>query len=144
MSVVAIGTSVGGVVDETGANVKRRRTAMGMSVNSLAKRAGVDRGSLTTLEAGGSVRDTTVAAVERTLSELEHEMGMDVPSQVAEVAPEKPSVIRVEVQGVYGAKALVFEAPPENLAELEDMVDRVLRRLAGEQGEGARERLTGE
>lgn len=132
MTALRIATSVGAVESLSGEQFKARRAAIGMSVAALAKRAGVDRGSLTALEDGRTVRDTTVAAIDRTLTELEHELGMDVPS-VIEPAAEldvAPKVMRVEVQGVYGAKALVFEAPVENVAELEAMVDRVMRRLA--------------
>jgi hypothetical protein len=98
-----------------------------MSVSALAKRAGVDRGSLAAFEAGGSVRDTTVAAIDKTLSDLEHEMGMDEPSQVT--TPD-PGFIRFRVEGVYGARALVVEGPVGNLPELEAAVDRIMKRLA--------------
>lgn len=129
-------TSVARVADASaGHDIHQRRVAIGISVAELARRAGVDRGRLAALEAGENVRDTTLAAVIRALADLEHELGMDMPSQVAAIpaAEEKANVMRVEVQGVYGAKALVFEAPVENLAELEAMVDRVMRRLAGEE-----------
>ena len=87
-----------------------------MSVSALAKRAGVDRGSLAALEAGHAVRDTTTAAIEKALSELEYELGMDVPSVVAQPRPEqRPAMIRFTVEGVYGAKALVVEGPVDNL-----------------------------
>jgi len=110
---------------------KARRTAIGMSVSALAKAAGVDRGSLTALEAGQPVRDTTVASVEKTLTDLEHEMGMDLPAQVVPItasAPD-PGFIRFKVEGVYGANALVIEGPVENIGALEAAVDRLLRRL---------------
>lgn len=137
MSVTALPTSVTRVDDQTGALVRQRRTAMGMGVKALAEHAGVDRGRLHVLEEGGNVRLTTVSAVLAALDDLEHEMGMDTPSVVAAPDPTAaPNIIRVEVQGVYGAKALVFEAPVENLAELEEMVDRVMKRLAGEQSKG--------
>lgn len=121
----------------SGADVQRRRLAIGMSVAELAKRASVDRGRLSALERGEKVRDTTLAAVVRALTDLEHELGMDVPSQVAQVeaAPQEPAaphMVRIEVDGVYGAKALVVEGPVEDLPALEAAVDRILRRLAGE------------
>ncbi len=138
MSVTPISTSVAAVTDvSTGEDIHRRRLAIGISVAELARRAGIDRGRLSALEAGEKVRDTTLAAVVRTLADLEHELGMNEPSQVvpAKVAAERPNVIRFEVQGVYGAKALVVEGPVENIAELEAAVDRIMRRLAGEQGQ---------
>ena len=134
MSAVQLASSVVPVMTERGDQFKSRRTAIGLSVSALAKRANVDRGSLANLEDGKAVRDTTVAQIEKTLSDLEHELGMDVPSAVEAPSSATPGMIRFKVEGVYGAKALVVEGPVENLAELEEMVDRVMRRLAGEQG----------
>ena len=71
--------------DQTGAQVRQRRVAIGMSVSALAKEAGVDRGSVTALEAGRSVRDTTEAQIDKTLTDLEHELGIDVPSVVTPI-----------------------------------------------------------
>ena len=140
MSVTSIATSVAPVTDaSSGANIQRRRLAIGMSVAELARRANVDRGRLSALEAGDNVRDTTLAAVVRALSDLEHELGMDEPSQVAPVQmasePPAPHMVRIEVDGVYGAKALVVEGPVDDLPALEAAVDRILRRLAGESRE---------
>lgn len=140
MSLDELATSVAVVTDaSSGADIQKRRLAIGISVAELARRAGVDRGRLSALENGEKVRDTTLAAVVRALEEHEHELGMDLPSQVK--APTtvsgdetpKPNVIRFEVQGVYGAKALIVEGPVDNLPELEAAVDRIMRRLAGDQ-----------
>ena len=136
MSALHVATSVKAVMSEQGGQFKARRTAIGLSVSALAKRAGVDRGSLTNLEDGKPVRDTTVALIDKTLSDLEHELGMDEPSVVeAPAAAAAPAMIRFTVEGVYGAKALVVEGPVENIAELEAAVDKIMRRLAGEQGD---------
>lgn len=140
MSVMPLPTTVGVMSDTAGDRYKARRTAIGLSVSALAKRAHVDRGSLTALEQGQPVRDTTLAAIEKALAELEHELGMDEPSAVSLVSPEpvaeKPHTIRFEVQGVYGAKALIVEGPVDDLPALEAAVDRIMRRLA----EGADEK----
>ena len=116
-------------VDATGADVSARRTAIGMSVSALAKRAGVDRGSLAALEEGRSVRDTTVAAVIRTLSDLEHEMGMDEPDPSRRA---EPNLIEFEVTGDFGVRVVV-KGPVENAAELEASVARLIRDMKGAQ-----------
>jgi transcriptional regulator with XRE-family HTH domain len=118
-----------------GSRVRARRVKMGISVKELAMRAGVDRGTLSSLEADDDrVRDTTIAAIERALDLLEQEMGMDAPGPDEEKAP---GLVRFEVTGVYGADALVVEGPVENLAELEAMIDRIMRgSRAGERGNG--------
>jgi transcriptional regulator with XRE-family HTH domain len=122
------------VAEESGAErcsgqaFKARREALGMGRTPLARRAGVDPSRIRMLEEDDPrLRGTTVAAIDRALGELEHEMGMDSPSQVVEV--EKPHLIRIEVQGVYGAKALIVEGDPEDRATLEAMVDRIMRNL---------------
>lgn len=110
--------------DGRGAAVRTRRERLGMSKAALAKLAGVDRGKLQRFEDGEDTPSARwIAGIERALDDFEAETGHD------QAEPEKPSMIRVEVQGVYGAKALVVEAPPENLPELEAMVDRIMRNL---------------
>lgn len=122
MAALARRTTLAGV-DATGGDVHARRTAIGMSVSALAKRAGVDRGSLAALEEGRTVRDTTVAAVLRTLSELEHEMGMDVPEPAP---PAQPHLMEFEVTGDFGVR-IVVKGPVEDAAELEASVARLIR-----------------
>lgn len=122
-------TTVAGV-DATGADVNRRRTAIGMSVSALAKRAGVDRGSLAALEEGRTVRDTTAAAVLRTLADLEHEMGMDVPEPPTAA---QPSLMEFEVTGDFGVRVVV-KGPVENAAELEASVARLIRDMKSDRG----------
>lgn len=122
-----------------GAELRARRDAIGISRRDLADRAGVGRGSIEKIEAGETLRGhyAIVGAIDKALSDLEHEMGMDLPSQVETIkAPTatEPGVVRVRVEGVYGAKSLIVEAPPENVAELEAMVDRIMRNLQ-QQGE---------
>ena len=130
--------TVTGVNAHAGAQIKARRTAIGMSVSALAKRAGVDRGSLTALESGGTVRDTTVAAVELTLSDLEHEMGMDEPSRVMEprgfVEEERGGIVRIRLEGVFGATSAVVEAPADNPDALAAALDVLMRRMKADEG----------
>lgn len=113
----------GVTTDSAGERKRDRRLLLGLSVSALAKRAGVDRATLKRVEADDpDVRDTSVVAIERALTELEQEMGMDDPDGDS-------SVVRFTVRGVYGAESLVVEGPVENIAELERSVDRIMRRL---------------
>ena len=124
-------TSLGRVDDNRGSEVKARREALGLSVRSLASLADVDRGRLAKFEEGEtSPRDYWIQRVENALDRAEAE-GVELSPGDDEPAPS--GLIRFKVEGVYGAKALVVEGPVENLPELEEMVDRVMRRLAGEQ-----------
>ena len=126
-------TSLGRVTDENrGAAVRARREHLGMTASGLAKLAGVDRGKLRAFEDGADApSEPWIGRVERALDGFEAETGHR-PGEATE-APHS-GMIKFTVEGVYGAKALVVEGPVENLAVLEDMVDRVMRRLAGDNG----------
>lgn len=113
--------------------MRARREHLGMTASGLAKLAGVDRGKLRAFEDGEDApSEPWINRVERALDGFESETGHE-PGEAANKPPEA-GFIRFKVEGVYGAKALVVEGPVENLPELEEMVDRVMRRLAGENG----------
>lgn len=109
-----------------GARIEARRLAIGMGVAPFARAAHMDRGTVERAESDApGTRETTYVALERTLDELEAEMGMSDPDA------ERPGVVRFVVRGVYGAESLVVEGPVDSIAELEKSVDRIMRRLAG-------------
>lgn len=116
-------TDLGGS-EESGDGIRKRRERLGLSRTRLAEMAHVDRDTLTKLEEGlTKARGTTVAAILRVLDELEEETGMADPHP-----NNGGGVVRFEVKGVYGAESLVIEGPVENIAELQEAVDRLLRR----------------
>lgn len=133
MTHAATTTSLGRVTDESrGAAVRARREHLGMTVSGLAKRAAVDRGKLAKFESGENTpTERWINGVERALDAFEEETGHE-PGEVEQKAAAAPGLIRFTVEGVYGAKALIVEGPVDNIAELEEMVDRVMRRLAGD------------
>lgn len=121
-----------GEPERAGAEFKRRRDAIGLSRSELAKRAGVDRSRVQMAEEDDPrLRDNTLGAIDRALSALEREMGM------GETRPDEPHLIRIKVEGVYGAKALIVEGRPEDQAQLEAMVDRIMRNLRSGDAEGS-------
>lgn len=126
-------TSSAGNSDDRGAAIQRRIDALGISDREWHAQTGIDRKTLhRAIRNEPGTRSSTYTAIEAELDRLEAKVsGRPVAHQVS----ERPNMMRVEVQGVYGAKALVFEAPVENIAELEAMVDRIMRRLAGEEGD---------
>lgn len=108
--------------NEAGDALRDRRMALGLSLSALHRRSGIDRGTIKRMEEGiEGTRGTTWGAVNRALSDLEHEMGMN--------DPESPGIVRFVVRGVFGADSLVVEGPVESIAELERSVDRIMRRL---------------
>lgn len=128
---------------ERGDRIRERRENLGMSLRGLADRAGVDRAALTKFERGeqvGSPEEWWVRKIERALDAFEQETGHaptedSPPESAATTAESNPGFIRFRVEGVYGAKALVVEGPVDNLPQLEAAVDRIMRRLAGDQGD---------
>lgn len=124
--------SSAGSTDDRGAAIQRRIDDLGISDREWHAQTGIDRKTLhRAIRNEPATRASTYTAIESELDKLEAKVA---GRPVSQRASEKPSVMRVEVQGVYGAKALVFEAPVENMEELEAMVDRVMRRLASEGG----------
>lgn len=123
------------VSTDKGAELQARRKAIGMSVRALAERASVDRATIPKVEAGERVRGyfEIVGALDKALSEIEHEFGMDLPSQVAPLRPigdPSEGMVEFEITGNFGVKAVV-KGPVANLAELQEAA----RRLIADMGE---------
>jgi len=116
-----------------GAAIQRRIDALGISDREWHTQTGIDRKTLhRAIRNEPGTRASTYTAIEAELDKLEAKVA---GKPIAQAAPEKPNMIRIEVPNVYGAQALVFEAPVEDAAMLEAMVDRIMRRLAREQGD---------
>lgn len=114
----------------TGREIAARRERLGLRIKDLAEHADVSRDTLSDWERGvRRPQYQTVDAVVAALERLEEEMGIDAPPASPEAGTGR--VVRFEVEGVYGAKALVVEGPIEDIAELEDAVDRIMRRIQG-------------
>lgn len=112
------------VNDAAGANIQRRRLAMGLSVSKLAAEAKVDRGRLAALEAGDpKVRPSTIGAVESALERLETEMGMNAPSALDTDYVE----FRIPELG-----DMVVRGPVRDLDALQKAVARLLREMRGD------------
>ena len=126
------------VDSDNGARIRARRKALGMTAGRLASMAGVSREHLSAVENGHKApMDEWVRRVELAMDRYARETGQEEPD-ADEGQPGSDTsrgLIRFTVEGVYGAKALVVEGPVENIAELEAAVDKIMRRLAGEQGD---------
>jgi predicted transcriptional regulator len=89
-------------MDITGADIARRRKALGMDRKALAAEAGVDRGTLTRIEDDPDYRpkEITVAAVVRALTRIEEESGIDeLASGLVTVTLDMPGGGRAVVKG---------------------------------------------
>lgn len=119
-----------GDAEDRGAKIKARIDALGITDRQWHERTGIARQTLAkAIRNEPQVRPGTYTAIEAELDKMERAVsGEPVATQQK---PPPAGVVRVTVEGVYGAKALIVEAPPENLAELEEMVDRIMRNLRG-------------
>lgn len=132
-----------------GSEFRERRLRLEMTQEQVAAEAGLNRDTVGAVEAGKGGSKSR-RQLSEALKRLEDE-GHFPPLTVSEEDPEArqaetpvpaPSadqprpMVRFTVEGVYGAKALVVEGPVENVAELEAAVDRIMRRLAGDQAPG--------
>lgn len=105
----ALPSTVWHVTDGVGSSIRARRTALGMSVRALAVAAGVDRSRVATVEDGGTVRPSTLGAIEAALAKLEAEMSGPydkVPEQITQTIrlPDGTEVVHTgSVDGVIEA-----------------------------------------
>jgi transcriptional regulator with XRE-family HTH domain len=127
----AVGRFPAVVENSAGSRLRARRKALGLTGTGLAKLAEVSREHLSAVETGHKEPTSEwLRRVELALDNYEHETGQDEPA----AEPNDAGFVRFKVEGVYGAKALIVEGPVENIAELEAAVDRIMRRLAGDNG----------
>lgn len=113
-----------------GAEILRRREALGITKVALARAAGVTRETLAALEDGRGHRSDTLAKVRRALDELEKgSLG------AAQREPE-PGMIEFELADGFGIRVVV-KGPVAEADALERSVARLVRDLRGKQGDEA-------
>lgn len=111
-----------------GQSIDRRARALGIfttrEFERMTERVGrrVPRASIKKA-IGGVASDAIFDRVEAALDRLEEETEPEMPEDPG------PNLIRMRVEGVYGAKSLILEGSPENQAQLEAMVDRIMWNL---------------
>lgn len=102
-----------------GQSIRRRRTSLGMTVKALADKAGVDRGRLAAIEEGATARASTIGAIEAALTRLEEEMSGPY---------DERGLVTFRLSGNFGVDVVV-QGPVDNLDELEESVERLIRRM---------------
>lgn len=122
MSAMALPITVDRVNAGRADQIRARRVRLGISVKALAMRAGIDRGTLASLEAGDErIRDSTFGTVERALEALEQEMGVEPGGSLADV-------VEFRVSGDFGVDVVV-KGPVRDMAAMEESVARLLARI---------------
>lgn len=126
MSAMPIGAKLSAVNDDSGAEIRARRKRLGMTIGALAERAQVHRDTLSAIERGGSDPQTSTAGrIERALDELEHEMGMDLPSVVGVVGDPDEGLVEFTVEGHFGVRAVV-KGPIKDIDKLQEAVGKLI------------------
>lgn len=106
-----------------------------MSVRNLAGLSQVDRATITRAEDDDPrVTELTYSRIERALDDWERETGADeeqpdsaTPSAEQPAPANGPKLVKFTIHGVYGAAEVIVEGPVENMAELQEAVDKLLR-----------------
>jgi transcriptional regulator with XRE-family HTH domain len=115
-----------------GVVARARRERLGASQGDVADEAGVNRDTVSAVEHDqASARSRRL--VMDTLTRLEEEAGLPPYGEplVERVAPIEGAsgLLRVEVPGLHGARALVVEGPVDNPEALAAAVEAIMRRL---------------
>lgn len=125
------------VADDFGAEIIRRREAVGLDQAALAREAGVGRTTLHNIEAGGSPRATTRLKLMRALEAAEAESGVVLAaSQTPEV-----EMIEFQVEGDFGVKVTVRGPVADHETLRADVAEiiRSIRENDGRSTEGQRD-----
>jgi transcriptional regulator with XRE-family HTH domain len=116
------------------AEYRDRRNRLGLSQEALADRAGVDRSRIKKVEEGDtSVRDSTIGAIGWALTDLEREMGMDLPSTVRTLGEPAEDMVEFSVEGNFGVRAVV-KGPVRDIDALREAVARLIADMNREHG----------
>lgn len=110
----------GAMDDAEGARIKARREHLMMGRRELAEMAGVDRGTLTSIEEGGGYQGKTLGKILRALDEAEAEAGVG-----ARPAADDGDVRVIEIELGEGAGRVVVRGPITDRATLEETAARL-------------------
>lgn len=119
-------------VSDEGQIVRARRERLGMTGKALAAEAGVNRNTLAAVEAGDSFNRTTLAKLERALTRLEEEAGIDAPAPAVDDA----RFVQIELEGVYGIARAVVKGPVDDPDAVARAATELMRQLRAEREAG--------
>lgn len=115
------------VVDQEarGQNIRQRRLALGIkSVREFEKASKVSREAITAAESGAASQ-ATYERLEAWLTRFEEEAGVEAPEG------EGSGLVTFRLSGNFGVEVTV-QGPIENVAELEEAVERLIRKVGEE------------
>lgn len=125
-------------VTKEGDRVRARRERLGYDKKRLAEDAGVSRETLYAIERGDSFRASSLAKIEKVLTEAEHEAGFDAPPR--QPRAEETELMEIRAEGVYGIKSIVVGGPVRDRDELVETIAKLIDRVrAGEPGNDTRQ-----
>ena len=108
--------------------LSERRARLGVDIKDLAPMVDLGREQLGKILRGKVPDSPSLLRIEQVLNDLEAEAGR------GPLVPKQSSAIRnvvFRLTGIYGVAEVVVEGPVENMAELEEAVEKILRRAQG-------------
>jgi transcriptional regulator with XRE-family HTH domain len=115
-------------VSDEGDRIRERRNRLGESKQGLARLAGVDRGTLANIEAGGHYSRDSYKAVSDALSQLELETGVSAPPPAVNLNSGNGGLIEFELEGDFGVRAVV-RGPIADAEAVERAAARFVERI---------------
>lgn len=114
------------VADDDAKHIRVRRERLGLDKKGLAELAGLNRNTLAAIENGESYNRTSLAKIERVLSQLEEEAGITAPPPAEAAGPE---LMEIRAEGVFGIASIVVSGPVRDAEALERSVARLIAQL---------------
>lgn len=115
--------------ERRGAVIRERFEALDIGDREWHRTTGIDRKTLNRAIRGKSTT-TTYTAIESWLDKFEARAeGRPVAIPTGHIEDEHGGIVRIRLEGVFGAEAAIIEAPADNPDALAAALDLIMRRL---------------
>ena len=131
--------SSAGDSSDRGAAIKKRMDDLGITDREFHNRTGIGRKTVSrAVRNDPTVRPGTYTAIEAELSKMEDaSAGRPTTQPRGFIEDEHGGVVRIRLEGVFGAEAAIVEAPADNPDALAAALDIIMRRMQPERGDDA-------
>lgn len=115
-------------MEDDAARIRMRRERLGATKAELAREAGVSRTTVNAIESGEGFQRSTYGKLERALSAMEEEAGMNAPPP----PPAEEDRLQIEVELPDGRKVRVTTRGSASAEQVAEQVAAILARMAPE------------
>lgn len=125
------GVSSAGDSGNRGAAIKKRMDDLGITDREFHARTGIGRKTVSrAVRNDPTVRPGTYTAIEAELGKMEDaNAGQPTTQPRGFIEDEHGGVVRIRLEGVFGAEAAIVEAPADNPDALAAALDIIMRRM---------------